>query len=193
MLPLDYWKVKEAVYPGLAAMARDILCIASAGVDLERVFNYSKDVCHYKRNLSPDTVRAVMITEHPLRQQIEDQVLAVTDTINCEHFSIEELQREANDRIKQIEESLQNEYILDEEGILNQEWEVTPSQLLKRPTRAYQGLYTTPPRPLRPSLIQYRRNMQTEMDIYEVPSSPPERLPSSSIEPQINPTVDLTT
>jgi hypothetical protein len=43
-------------------MARDILAVASSGVDLERLFCIARDVCHYRRSrLLPKTIRAIML------------------------------------------------------------------------------------------------------------------------------------
>jgi hypothetical protein len=59
---LYYWRSKEEQYPTLAKMARDFLCIPLAGLGVERVFNFARDICHYRRaRLLPTTIRALVL------------------------------------------------------------------------------------------------------------------------------------
>lgn len=59
---LEYWKSRQSCWPVLTQMARDFLSVASSGVGVERLFNSSRDVCHYRRaRLNPSTVRVIMI------------------------------------------------------------------------------------------------------------------------------------
>lgn len=54
--------MKEPQFPGLVAMARDILCIPAAESLVERVFSAARDVCGYRRgHLTPKTIRAIML------------------------------------------------------------------------------------------------------------------------------------
>ena len=46
--PLVLWAEIEKRYPTMAQMARDVLCVAAAGVNVERVFNASRDICTYR-------------------------------------------------------------------------------------------------------------------------------------------------
>ncbi|KAJ9481691.1 hypothetical protein VN97_g11775 [Penicillium thymicola] len=60
--PRVFWKEHEHEYPVLAAMARDILATPASGAGVERLFNYARDVCHYRRGqLKPETIRSLML------------------------------------------------------------------------------------------------------------------------------------
>ena len=56
------WKSLESELPGLSTMARDLLSIPLAGVGVERVFNFARDMCHFRRGqLHPDTIRSLLL------------------------------------------------------------------------------------------------------------------------------------
>jgi hypothetical protein len=60
--PLQVWQSIEHQLPGLAAMARDLLCIPMAGTGVERVFNFARDMCRYRHGqLHPQTIRALLL------------------------------------------------------------------------------------------------------------------------------------
>jgi len=43
-------------------MARDVFSILSTSVGVERMFNYARDICHYRRNnLNDTTIQDLMI------------------------------------------------------------------------------------------------------------------------------------
>ncbi len=59
--PLDYWKVNASRFPGLAAMARDVLSVQGTSVACERLFSLGKNIISPARNrLKPDVVEALM-------------------------------------------------------------------------------------------------------------------------------------
>jgi hypothetical protein len=59
---LGFWRDHQHMYPILAMIARDFLAIAASGVGVERLFNSSRDICHYRRSrLAPDTIHAIMV------------------------------------------------------------------------------------------------------------------------------------
>jgi len=59
--PLEWWKINEIQYPGLAKMARDYLAIPSTSVPSEQCFSISKNLITDNRNrLAGKTIRASM-------------------------------------------------------------------------------------------------------------------------------------
>ncbi|KAJ5806684.1 hypothetical protein N7474_010276 [Penicillium riverlandense] len=49
MGPLSFWKENQHRFPALAAMARDTLSVLATGSSVERLFNTTRDICHYRR------------------------------------------------------------------------------------------------------------------------------------------------
>jgi hypothetical protein len=47
--PLVFWKEHQKEYPILASLARDVLTTPASGSGVERLFNSSRDICHYRR------------------------------------------------------------------------------------------------------------------------------------------------
>lgn len=46
----------------LARIARDILSIPASGAGEERLFNYARNICYYRRGqLKPDTIKGLML------------------------------------------------------------------------------------------------------------------------------------
>ncbi|KAJ5378253.1 uncharacterized protein N7496_005662 [Penicillium cataractarum] len=46
----------------LTRIARDILSIPASGAGVERLFNYTRDIYHYRRGqLKPDTIKGLML------------------------------------------------------------------------------------------------------------------------------------
>jgi hypothetical protein len=129
--------------PGLAAIARDILCIPAAGVGLERTFNQSRDVCHYRRGrLAPLTIRAQMISNFHLRRELyNDSIESVKDTIDIDGMSTKELQEEAKYRTEHLNKALEMEYISDTDGDFLRPYKKTKAQKLPRhPANTHQHL-----------------------------------------------------
>jgi len=59
--PLQWWKMNEMQFPGLASMARDYLAIPATSVPSEQCFSTSKNLISSNRNrLIGKTVRACM-------------------------------------------------------------------------------------------------------------------------------------
>ncbi|QSS74860.1 hypothetical protein I7I50_03800 [Histoplasma capsulatum G186AR] len=71
---LDLWRMISSQYPTVAMMARDILAIPLAGVGIERKFNSSRDICHYRRGqLQGETVKKLMMVKHGKEKEIVDK------------------------------------------------------------------------------------------------------------------------
>jgi hypothetical protein len=46
----------------LTRIARDILSIPASGAGVKRLFNYARNICHYRRGqLKPDTIKGLML------------------------------------------------------------------------------------------------------------------------------------
>ena len=57
-LPLEWWKLYSHHFPVLSEMAKDILAIPIASVDVERCFSKARDILPYRRNrLAAGTIR----------------------------------------------------------------------------------------------------------------------------------------
>jgi hypothetical protein len=66
-------------------MARDFLTIATDGVGVERLFNTSRDVCHYRRSrLHPDTIEAIMLQICTDRFTINEEYKDIIEEMNPE-------------------------------------------------------------------------------------------------------------
>jgi hypothetical protein len=60
--PLLYWREHHQEYPILAQIARDTLAIPATGAGVERIFNYARDICHYRRgSLKESTISNLMM------------------------------------------------------------------------------------------------------------------------------------
>jgi hypothetical protein len=93
------------MYPGLSAMARDLLCIPLAGVGVERTFNFARDICHYRRGqLQPGTIRALLLVYHSqIRESRTDQFQkALSSTIDISNMTEEEIEAEIVEREYEI-------------------------------------------------------------------------------------------
>eukprot|EP00474_Spongospora_subterranea_P007798 CRZ08256.1 hypothetical protein [Spongospora subterranea] len=67
--PLQYWGIHEKQFPGLSAIARDILSIPGSSVSVERVFNCGRDIIGLRRHsLKPKTLSALMFGKSALKQ-----------------------------------------------------------------------------------------------------------------------------
>jgi hypothetical protein len=82
-------------------MARDLLCIPLAGVGVERLFNFSRDVCSYRRGqLKPPAIRALMLVFFSQLQEERGNELRriLSDTIDVDSMTEEEMEAEVKER-----------------------------------------------------------------------------------------------
>jgi hypothetical protein len=64
-------------------MARDFLTVATNGVSVERLFNSSRDICHYRRSrLYPDTIEAIMLQMCTDRFTINEEYQQILDEVD---------------------------------------------------------------------------------------------------------------
>jgi hypothetical protein len=114
---LIYWKRQELELPRLSAIARDILPIAAAGVGIERVFNISRDVCDYRRaNMSPETIRALMIKYHyDYKESTHLKDARLKEIADEVPLTAKELEEELEERTKAVERAMKRQYISDNE------------------------------------------------------------------------------
>lgn len=175
--PLMFWKGQESTLPGLAAMARDMLCVAGAGVGIERVFSKSRNVCHYQRGqLSPETIRAIMITSHHLQEEsYNESIIAVQETMDVTNMTATDLQEEATQRIDDLEKSLKAEYISDDDGDLSDIYERSPTHIRRPPAGARQDLFWEDDDVEVVQQTQYQHTAAEIDALYNVPSSPPQQ------------------
>jgi hypothetical protein len=123
--PLAVWKSLETQLPSLSAMARDLLCIPLAGVGVERVFNFARDMCGYRRgHLKPDTLRALLLVyHHQITEARTDELHKELElTMDIKTMSAEEIEEELKMRQVEMDTRLitidswdQVEYISDDE------------------------------------------------------------------------------
>ncbi len=66
-------------------MARDFLAIPASGVGVERLFNSSRDVCHYHRSrLLPDTIHAIMLQMCTDRFNLKQDYARIAEDVTTE-------------------------------------------------------------------------------------------------------------
>lgn len=113
--PLAFWKEREAQFPRLSAIARDILAIPATGLAVERLFNIGRDVCNYRRShLTPDTIRELMFKFYLDKKQATEIQQAQQDKSLADSFPTEEeLQAEVNERRSAMERAWKKQYIYD--------------------------------------------------------------------------------
>lgn len=138
--PLTFWKDREAELPRLAAIARDMLCIAAAGVGIERVFNIGRDICHYRRSkLSPQTIRSLMIKycyDHKESDHLKDaQCDKIAEEVSLSQTEAEE---ELKQRLEAVERAMQKGYISDEDIDDFEEDSPKTQHYRKRPRNVFQ-------------------------------------------------------
>ncbi|CEJ58345.1 hypothetical protein PMG11_07004 [Penicillium brasilianum] len=76
--PRAFWKEHEHEFPILARMARDILSIPASGAGVKRLFNYARDICHYRRGqLKPSTIRELMLHQFATNFEVEQKEMEV--------------------------------------------------------------------------------------------------------------------
>jgi hypothetical protein len=92
-------------------MARDLLCIPLSGVGVERVFNFARDICHYRRGqLQSDTIRALILVYHSQNREayidrLQDSLLK---TIDIKDMTEEEIDDEVATRESEMSGWYQN-------------------------------------------------------------------------------------
>jgi hypothetical protein len=59
---LSFWKENESRFPAIASLARDYLATPATGASVERLFNTTRDICHYRRgSLKSGTIEELML------------------------------------------------------------------------------------------------------------------------------------
>jgi hypothetical protein len=85
--PLAFWAEHHKEYPILARMAHDTLSIPATGAGIERMFNYARDICHYRRgSLNESTVGNLMMYMCTSKFESEEEYLEFareTARISC--------------------------------------------------------------------------------------------------------------
>ncbi len=67
--PLEYWRLKGAIFPSLASMAKVYLAVPSTSTPSERAFSNGRLIVHYTRcSLSTEKIRALMCLNNWFRQ-----------------------------------------------------------------------------------------------------------------------------
>jgi nuclear transport factor 2 (NTF2) superfamily protein len=122
---LLFWQSRERDFPCLARMARDVLCIPIAGVGVERVFNFCRDICHFRRgHLLPETISALIMCFHSLKTEnrLIDMYSRLRLLLDVSDLSPEAMEVEIQDLDRELaiyqEQALANfvdEYISDED------------------------------------------------------------------------------
>jgi hypothetical protein len=123
---LSVWKLLEAQLPGLAYMARDLLCIPLSGVGIERVFNFACDICYYRRGqLNPATIRALILVYHSQNREVyidrlQDSVLKTIDVRDMTEEEVDDeiaiRESEMSGKYQNLELWDRNFYISDEDS-----------------------------------------------------------------------------
>jgi hypothetical protein len=81
-------------------MARDLLCIPMAGVGVERLFNYTRDMCGYHRGqLQPSTIRALLLVYFAQvhTSRLDELYELLGSTIDINNMTEEEIEAEIQD------------------------------------------------------------------------------------------------
>lgn len=74
-----FWKKHQQEFPILATLTRDVLSIPASGAGVERLFNWPRDICHYRRGqLKPETVRALMLHMCATKFEVEQTEIDFT-------------------------------------------------------------------------------------------------------------------
>ena len=67
--PLEYWRLKSAIFPSLASMAKVYLAIPSTSTPSERAFFNGRLIVHHTLcSLSAEKIRALMCLNNVFRQ-----------------------------------------------------------------------------------------------------------------------------
>lgn len=74
--PVKWWGARQAQFPNLGRLARDIMTIPGSAVAVERIFSGGRDTISLRRaSLKPDTIRTLMLVKQKLklaRNSVED-------------------------------------------------------------------------------------------------------------------------
>ena len=191
---LDWWKINENRFPGLALMARDVLAAPISSVGVERVFNIARDIISYRRGrLNPGTIRKLIISKHYLQRQRK----SLTTQQSTEEDEIErELSLTASIEEDQIVEGIEDSCTSDDpissdEEIIIQSSRASPQGMLRKPLTkkaselrsdiVRSNIATSKPlastRPKNPS-----KKAAIGRDVYHVETDPEESSPTASAD-----------
>lgn len=99
---LEYWRSREKSFPILAQMTRDFLSVPASGVGVERLFNSSRDVCHYRRSrLASDTIHSIMLQMCTDRFILKQEFADIAEDIKNDEDDWNLLSKKENDRCPQ--------------------------------------------------------------------------------------------
>ncbi|CAG8220528.1 unnamed protein product [Penicillium salamii] len=74
MNPLTFWKEHQSQFPAIAALAQDALSFSATGTGVERLFNTTRDICHYYRGkIKSKTIEDLMMFLCTSKFDIEEQ------------------------------------------------------------------------------------------------------------------------
>ena len=75
-----FWREHHQEYPILSQIARDYLSVPATSAGVERIFNYGRDLCHYRRgSLKVTTISNLIIYISILRFKSELERASYTD------------------------------------------------------------------------------------------------------------------
>lgn len=81
--PLVFWREHQKEYPTLARIARDTLSIPATSAGVERMFNYARDICHYRRgSLNEETISNLMMYMCTSKFEYRDDFDRYTDELH---------------------------------------------------------------------------------------------------------------
>jgi hypothetical protein len=93
---------------------RDIFAISAFGIDIERLFNSSRDICYYRRGrLNSDIIRLFIIKLYITRFELKNDWKVIKTTINSISENIDFSDKEESDGEKDIDFL----YISDDESV----------------------------------------------------------------------------
>ncbi|OQD63304.1 hypothetical protein PENANT_c471G08992, partial [Penicillium antarcticum] len=99
--PLIFWRENQARFLAIAALARDILLFPAIGAGVERLFNTTRDICHYRRGrIKSSTIEDLMIFLCTSRFNIEEEEARVLEKF----FSYNEIEAAKEEKDKKLNE-----------------------------------------------------------------------------------------
>lgn len=109
--------MRQADFPGLSRLARDILCTPAAGVGTERVFNGARDICYFRRaRMLPVTIRALTIVHHfEAFHPTSEQEAMIEDSTGLAEMTTTQLKAEEEERLTELKRAWTRDYISDVE------------------------------------------------------------------------------
>ena len=88
--PRIFWRDYQSEYPILASLAQDVLTTPASGSGVERLFNSTRDICHYRRgSLKPHTIKELMLFIYTTKFDLESEELSYIE----EYLTTQEIQR----------------------------------------------------------------------------------------------------